>query len=128
MLTGLLVLSVLAATTGGAAGPVGGYYITGLAAPDAATAIAAGAHELTWNGVALGTAAAGSTASPALANGQYTYWSYILVDYLSTLSGTPLAGMLSTAHLSVPQHSSVVEQLSPVDLHGEGTKYPRSFT
>jgi len=80
------ILNALVATTGGASGAVGGYYITGLADPDANTAISGGAHEVKWNGFSLGTPATGSTASPALANGQYTYWSYILIDYLPTIN------------------------------------------
>lgn len=82
------VLNAITATTGGGSK---GYFITYLAAADAATAIAGGAHELTWNGTALGTPATGSSASPALAEGKYTYWSYVQVAYLPTLSGVPLS-------------------------------------
>lgn len=82
------LLAALASNTGGGAN---GYYVTGLAAPDAATAIAAGAHALTWNGYSigtLGTAGPGLTASPEIAEGKYTFWSYIHIHYLSSLNST----------------------------------------
>ncbi len=104
--TGLL--NALVATTGGATGPIGGYYVTALADPDAVTAIAGGAHELTWNGVALGTPSTGSTASPALAEGKYTFWSYILVDYLPTLAGTQKATATAIANQLHNQDATVL--------------------
>ena len=66
-----------------------GYYLTALADADAKTAIAAGAHEISWNGNFLGTLGTQGTASPALAEGKYTFWSYIQLQYLpSQLSNT----------------------------------------
>jgi hypothetical protein len=66
-----------------------GWYLTPLADADAKTAIAAGAHEVAWNGNYLGTIGSAGTASPALAEGQYTFWSYIQLQYLpSQLSTT----------------------------------------
>lgn len=71
----------------------GSVYITYLNQYDAATAKAAGAKELTYNGVALGTLGtygAGTnntgTSSQALSLGQYSFWSYVHVLY-GTLTG-----------------------------------------
>jgi hypothetical protein len=67
--------------------PAGTYFISAVADADAQTALAAGAVELAWEGNYLGTLGTSGTASPALANGQYTLWGYIRVDNLSTISG-----------------------------------------
>jgi hypothetical protein len=94
-------LSALSATP-----PSGAYFIAAVADADAQTAIAGGAKEIAWNGVFLGTLgtygntgsipnantpAGSGTASPALANGQYSLWSYIRIASKSTLAGDALA-------------------------------------
>jgi hypothetical protein len=83
--------------------PSNAYFIAAVADADAQTAIAGGAKEIAWNGFFLGnlgsygnsagpnTPTGSGTASPALANGQYSLWSYIRIAYQSTLSGTQLA-------------------------------------
>lgn len=71
------VLTALSATS--SAGP----FVTYVTDTDATTAEAAGAHELTWNGVAYGTAKEG-TAPTSIAEGQYTYWSYLHTHYNSS--------------------------------------------
>jgi hypothetical protein len=71
---------------------------------DAQTSSAGGAKEIAWNGVFLGTLgtygnvggvvntpSGSGTASPALANGQYSLWSYIRIASKSTLAGDALA-------------------------------------
>ncbi|MGA3169508.1 MAG: hypothetical protein ABSE62_00700 [Chthoniobacteraceae bacterium] len=65
-----------------------GYYVTGLADSDAQTVFAKGAHEVAWNGFYLGTLGtygngAGQTgsASFSLSEGQYTFWSYLQLQY-----------------------------------------------
>ena len=94
------LLAVLAANTGGGSGPVGGYYVTALASPDAYTAISAGAHPLAYKGVYLTSTTTGTvgvpgvggsvaesgygTASHQIATGQYDYWSYIHLHYLTS--------------------------------------------
>ena len=59
-----------------------------MADADAQSAIAAGAVEVAWNGVFLGTLGTAGTASPALANGQYSLWGYIRIAHLSSLVTT----------------------------------------
>jgi len=66
----------------------GGYFIAYAADADAQAAIAANAVEVAWNGVFLGTLGTAGTASPALANGQYSLWGYIRIAHLSTLVTT----------------------------------------
>jgi len=66
-----------------------GWYVTPLAYSDARTAQAAGSHEVAWNGVFLtgsagGTLPAGGGASTNLAEGSYTFWSYLNLQYLSS--------------------------------------------
>jgi len=71
-----------------------GYFVTGLADADAQAAIAGGAHEVAWNGNTLGTLGTtgpGLTSSPALSEGKYTYWSYIIVGYRSSIAGIQAA-------------------------------------
>ena len=77
-------------------------YVTALADADAQTAINNGAHEIAYNGFYLdgvpynptvtgssvGILPAGGGASPELANGQYTFWSYIQLQYQSGLTTT----------------------------------------
>jgi hypothetical protein len=65
-----------------------GYFITYVGAPDAVTAQAAGAVEVSWNGNVLGTTLEGAsnTAPANLAEGRYTFWSYIHVPYPTGLS------------------------------------------
>jgi hypothetical protein len=65
-----------------------GYYVTALADSDAQTEFAAGAHELAWNGFYLGTLGTYGTgtnntgsASYSLSEGQYTFWSYLQLEY-----------------------------------------------
>lgn len=65
-----------------------GWYVTPLADGDAQTAFTAGAHEVAWNGNYLGTLGTAGTASPALAEGRYTFWSYIQLQYLSSQLST----------------------------------------
>jgi hypothetical protein len=71
------VLTALSATS--SVGP----FVTYVTDSDAITAEGAGAHELTWNGVAYGTGKEGAnlTAPTSIAEGQYTYWSYLHVYY-----------------------------------------------
>ena len=66
----------------------GGYFIAYAADADAQAAIAAGAVEVAWNGVFLGDLGTSGTASPALANGQYSLWGYIRIAHLSSLVTT----------------------------------------
>ncbi len=76
------------ALPGGAA--TGGFYIAGLSTGDAKTATDAGAHELTFNGVAYSTA--------NVTSGLYTYWCYEHLYYRTAASaeivsfGDKLAG------------------------------------
>ena len=88
---GNLLTAVTATGTGSYAGD---YWVAGVAYSDAKVALAAGAQELTWNGVSLGTVGidtlgAGTgpdgTSSANLSNGRYSFWSYIRFNYLSTL-------------------------------------------
>jgi len=69
--------------------PTGNYMIgyAGTADTDTATAIGAGAKELSYNGVML-TGTAGSITSDAskVANGQYTFWGYEHLYYAKNLS------------------------------------------
>jgi len=58
---------------------VGGYYVTYLGLPDAYTAENGGATDMTYNGVAYSPA--------AVEEGQYTFWGYEHLDYLSTYGG-----------------------------------------
>jgi hypothetical protein len=74
-------------TTDGTAG----WYVTPLAYPDAKTAQKAGSHEVQWDGIWLtgtenGALASGGAASANLANGSYTFWSYLQVNYLAGTS------------------------------------------
>jgi len=79
----------------------GGYFIAYVADADAQTALAAGAVEVAWNGVFLGTLGTSGTASPALANGQYSLWGYIRIAHLSNLvttgSGASIQGKTEKA-------------------------------
>jgi len=63
-----------------------GWFVTGLADSDAQTAFSNGAHEVAWNGVYLGTLPAGGGASTQLAEGYYTFWSYLQLQFLPTAS------------------------------------------
>lgn len=66
-----------------------GYFITYVGAPDAVTAQAGGAQEVSWNGNVLGEGTkegASNTAPVNLAEGKYTYWSYIHVPYPTGLN------------------------------------------
>ena len=76
------------------------YYIAYLADADAQVAKAAGAVELSWNGVSLGTLGTYGniggvvntptgvgTSSPALSNGQYSLWGYIRINYVAATIG-----------------------------------------
>jgi len=70
-----------------------GWYVTPLAYPDAKTAQTGGSHEVAWNGVFLtgtenGALASGGAASANLANGYYTFWSYLQLNYLAGSSWT----------------------------------------
>jgi hypothetical protein len=72
-------------TTDGTAG----WYVTPLAYSDAKTAQKAGSHEVAWNGVFLtgtqdGSLPASGGASTNLAEGYYTFWSYLQLQYLSS--------------------------------------------
>jgi hypothetical protein len=72
-------------TVGGTAG----WYVTPLAYSDSVTAEKAGSHEVAWNGVYLtgsagGTLPAGGGASTNLAEGYYTFWSYLQLQYLAS--------------------------------------------
>jgi len=73
------VQTALAATSTNAIG----YFITYVTDTDAPTAIAAGAHELAWNGASYGTTFEGAhnTAPTSISEGQYTYWSYLRLHY-----------------------------------------------
>ena len=64
--------------TGSFAG-IGGYYVTYLGLTDAFTATNGGAVDLTYNGVSFST--------NAVQNGQYTFWGYEHLDYLTAYSG-----------------------------------------
>jgi hypothetical protein len=80
-----------------------GWFVTPLAYPDAQTAQKAGSHEVAWNGVFLtgsagGTLASGGAASANLAEGYYTFWSYLQLQYLDNstwTSNTTVADFLS---------------------------------
>jgi hypothetical protein len=89
------LLTALTAT--GTGSKSGNYWVSAISYSDAKAAIAAGGVELKWNGVQLGTVGidtlgAGTgpdgTSSPALSNGTYSFWSYIRLDYLSTLNSS----------------------------------------
>jgi len=89
-----------------ATGAASGIYITALADADALTAIGNGAHELSYNGFYVAgspgaSLPAGGGASPALANGQYTFWSYIQLQYQPGLA---------TASLTVPNTTTAQQQ------------------
>jgi len=89
------VLTALKATS--TAGPL----ITYVTDTDAANAEQYGAHELTWNGVAYGTSyeGANNTAPTSIAEGQYTYWSYLHVYYNNSYiqANHPLSYVLANA-------------------------------
>ncbi len=70
----------LAGVMGATTSALNGYYITYLSTGDAATAISAGAKELTYNGVPYSLS--------AVQQGLYTFWGYEHVMYKSSLSGT----------------------------------------
>ena len=64
-----------------------GPFVTYVTDSDALTAVGAGARELTWNGVGYNAGSkegANNTAPTSIAEGQYTYWSYLHVFYNST--------------------------------------------
>jgi hypothetical protein len=77
-----------------------GWIVTYVTDSDAVTAEAAGAHELSWNGVFYGSSfeGANNTAPVSIAEGDYTYWSYLHV-YYDAANTTPssLAGTLATS-------------------------------
>ena len=58
---------------------IGGYYVSYLSTSDAATAIAGGAKELTYNGIPFSLT--------AVQEGQYTFWGYEHLMYRSTYTG-----------------------------------------
>jgi len=73
-------LAGLIGNTGPAAGPYGGgFMVTYLSTGDAATAITAGAHEMSYNGVTYSTG--------AVNEGQYTFWGYEHMLYRSGTTG-----------------------------------------
>jgi hypothetical protein len=79
---------------------VGGYYVTYLGLPDAYTAENGGATDMTYNGVAY---------SPtAVEEGQYTFWGYEHLDYLSSYGGNgkTVADLLAAKILN--QDASVI--------------------
>ena len=93
--------NIVGAGSSNPAGATSAIYVTALADADAQTAINNGAHELSYNGFYLGGAPyvsgssqgllpAGGGASPNLANGQYTFWSYIQLQYQSGLISSSL--------------------------------------
>ena len=57
----------------GSQAAIGGFYLSYLGIADATKAIASGAAELTWNGVAF--------SDTAVQEGQYTFWAYEQLDY-----------------------------------------------
>lgn len=71
---GTLATNMQATTTA-----IGGYYVTYMGVSDADTAIAGGAVELKWNGVAYSL--------PAVQEGQYTFWAAEHLQYKTSLSG-----------------------------------------
>jgi len=79
-----------------------GWIVTYVTDSDAITAEAAGAQELTWNGVAYGTAYEGAndTAPVSIAEGNYTYWSYLHVYYDASNSATPAAAITLSGDLA----------------------------
>jgi len=91
------VLTALAATS--SAGPL----VTYVTDSDAVTALASGAKLLSWNGVSYPTTApkegAKGTAPIVIAEGQYTFWSYLHVYYNSSFiqSNKPLAYTFANA-------------------------------
>lgn len=91
------VLTALSATSNASTG----WFVTYVTDSDAATAIAAGAKELSWNGFTIGTATEGAhnTAPVSIAEGQYTYWSYLHVHYQKTFiqANHPLSYTLANA-------------------------------
>jgi hypothetical protein len=112
-----------------AQGATSAIYVTALADADAQTAIKNGAHELSYNGFYLagvpytgsgttGLLPSGGGASPNLANGQYTFWSYIQLQYQSSLATESL-----TPTSSYPTAEQLVarpfEQALYQDLGGE---------
>ena len=91
-------------------GTADGYFVTGLADADAQAAIAGGAHEVAWNGQTLGTlgtAGPGLTSSAALSEGKYTFWSYIIVGYRSSLAGVQLSAKNAIGN-QVKNHDATV--------------------
>jgi hypothetical protein len=70
------VETVLSATSSASVG----YIVTYVTDSDAATAVAAGAKALTWNGVSYGPYPGGIP----IEQGQYTFWSYLHVYYNNT--------------------------------------------
>lgn len=76
---------------------INGYYVTAVADADAQTALAAGAVEIAWEGTKLGNLGTSGTASPALANGQYSLWGYIRIAYPNSLDLTSAAGKFEVA-------------------------------
>lgn len=83
--------SLVLAALKGTSTPSVGHFITYVGAPDAVTAQAAGAKEVSWNGNVLGEGTLegpSNTAPSNLAEGKYTYWSYIHVPYPTGLNTT----------------------------------------
>jgi hypothetical protein len=72
-----------------------GYYVGYASVGDAATALAGGAKELTWNGVAY--------SQTAVQEGQYTFWGYEHIGYLPTIDATKksVADKLATQLITV---------------------------
>jgi hypothetical protein len=73
------VLTALSATSNDSTG----YFVTYVTDSDATTVISAGGHELSWNGYFYGTTFEGAhnTAPVSIAEGQYSFWSYLHVYY-----------------------------------------------
>jgi len=108
-------------------GATSAIYVTALADADAQTAIKNGAHELSYNGFYLagqpytGTGPTGllpssGGASGNLANGAYTFWSYIQLQYQSGLTTATLTPT-SSYPTAEQQAAYVFEQALYTKLH-----------
>lgn len=78
---------------------IGGVYVTYLSTGDAGTAITAGAKEIAYNGVTY--------SATALAEGQYTFWSYEHLMYKSSLSGVKLSTATALANQLINTDATV---------------------
>ena len=90
-----------------------GFFVTYMGTSDAATAVAAGAHRLTWNGVPYSLS--------AVQNGQYTFWSYEHLAYRSDVAADIKAVADAIANQLINVDATIKLSTMRVQRSGDGT-------